>query len=162
MNNKLELTKILDKQIKSAEEVSEFIKEDFRIRGITYEKAAEKLGIKRQVVSTQLSNRHYLGGKSARKYSEAFGYCEPFLLYGMGTFYKDPKMDKTFRSICGNKDVLKQLAEKEEEAEKMKNKISALEEKLNKCRKELEETKKEMERKDGIIRQLDIILSKSE
>ncbi len=61
---------------------------DFKLRGITHQQAADMLGVEKRTVSNQISGKRPFGKKSAQKYSQVFGYEEPFLLYGIGELKK--------------------------------------------------------------------------
>ncbi len=75
----------------SPEQICRSVAADFKLRGISHADAAEKLGVNIRSVSNQISGKRPFGKKSAQKYAAAFGYEEPFLLYGAGKLKKGPK-----------------------------------------------------------------------
>lgn len=69
------------KEIKSA------IREDFKLRRITYKRAAEKLETSSGTVGNMLSNDKRISQTFAKRLSDAFGYDPSFLMYGQGPLY---------------------------------------------------------------------------
>lgn len=70
---------------KSAEEVLKSVSADFKLRGLTHELAADKLGYgSKQTLSNILSSKRYMSGYQARKFSKAFGYNMDYLMSGVG------------------------------------------------------------------------------
>lgn len=65
-------------------EICKAISADFKMRGLTHEKAADLLGTTKQTVSNQISGKKKFSVNMARKYHETFGYDVQFLLYGEG------------------------------------------------------------------------------
>lgn len=57
---------------------------DFKVKGLTHEAAASRLGCSKQTVSNQISGKKKFSLKSAQKYAETFGYNLEFLLFGKG------------------------------------------------------------------------------
>ena len=57
---------------------------DFKMKGLTHEMAASRLGCSKQTVSNQISGKKKFSLKSAQKYAETFGYNLEFLLFGKG------------------------------------------------------------------------------
>ena len=57
---------------------------DFKVKGLTHEAAASRLGCSKQTVSNQISGKKKFSLKSVRKYAETFGYNLKFLLFGKG------------------------------------------------------------------------------
>lgn len=71
----------------STEEIILQVKMDLHRRKITMTKAAEMLGVTLGAVTNQLSGSRPFGRNSARKYAEAFGYSEQYLITGYGGLY---------------------------------------------------------------------------
>ena len=60
---------------KTPEEVLRSVSIDFKLRGMTREAAAEKMGYRsKQTLSNLLSSKKYLSGYQARRFNEAFGF----------------------------------------------------------------------------------------
>ena len=57
---------------------------DFKVKGLTHEAAASRLGCSKQTVSNQISGKKKFSLKSVQKYAETFGYNLKFLLFGKG------------------------------------------------------------------------------
>ena len=57
---------------------------DFKVKGLTHETAASRLGCGKQTVSNQISGKKKFSLKTAQKYAETFGYNLEFLLFGKG------------------------------------------------------------------------------
>lgn len=85
----------------SPEEVFRAISADLRQRGLTHEKAAEKLGFKsRQSLSNLLASKKYLSGIQAVKFQKAFGYNPDFLMRGEGELVNAvPKVELASTSV---------------------------------------------------------------
>jgi len=70
---------------KMPEEVLRAVSIDFKLRGMTHETAAEKMGFRsKQTLSNLLSSKKYLSGYQARRFNEAFGYNMEFLMRSEG------------------------------------------------------------------------------
>lgn len=77
---------------KTPEEVLKSVSADFKLRGVTHEVAAEKLGYgSKQTLSNLLSSKKYLSGYQAKRFNDAFGYNMEFLMSGKGELqpYRD-------------------------------------------------------------------------
>ncbi len=87
---------LMRKMVKAApadtEMICRAVAADFKLRGITHVEAAQKLGVVPRSVSNQISGKRPFGKKSAQKYAAAFGYDEPFLLYGTGKLRRDDRV----------------------------------------------------------------------
>jgi len=70
----------------SAKEVLEAVSKDIKAKGYNQETAARELKYAtRQAVSAVLSSGKYMTRSQARRFNQAFGYYEPFLVAGEGT-----------------------------------------------------------------------------
>ncbi len=79
-------------QRKTPKEVRRSLAADFKMRGITYQQAAERLQYRnKQSISTILSGKSesYLPSKQAQRFHTAFGYSLPYLMTGEGQLYQD-------------------------------------------------------------------------
>ena len=56
-------------RLKSREEICRIVAADFKLKGITHAAAGERLGVKKQVVTNQLSGRRPFGKKTAHAYA---------------------------------------------------------------------------------------------
>ena len=70
-------------------EICEEIAADFKRQRITHQKAAEKIGTSKQTISNQISGKKRFSQSMAKKFSDAFGYSIPWLLFGEGEKYKE-------------------------------------------------------------------------
>lgn len=68
-------------------EIKGAIREDFKLRRITYKMAAEKLETSSGTVGNMLSNDRRISQTFAKKLSDTFGYDPNFLMYGEGPLY---------------------------------------------------------------------------
>lgn len=70
---------------KTPEEVLKSVSADFKLRGVTHETAAQKMGYgSKQTLSNLLSSKKYMSGYQAKKFNEAFGYNMEYLMSGEG------------------------------------------------------------------------------
>lgn len=70
---------------KTPEEVLKSVSTDFKLRGVTHDVAAEKMGYgSKQTLSNLLSSKKYLSGYQAKRFNEAFGYNMEYLMSGEG------------------------------------------------------------------------------
>lgn len=79
-------------QRKTPQEVRRSLAADFKMRGITYQQAAERLQYRnKQSVSTILSGKSesYLPFEQAQRFHTAFGYSLPYLMTGEGQLHQD-------------------------------------------------------------------------
>lgn len=103
---------------KMPEEVLRSVIADFKLRGVTHEIAAEKMGYKsKQTLSNLLSSKKYLSGYQARKFNEAFGYNMDFLMSGEGQLIHN---EKNF------KEQISELAIKNSSADMVINSVEAI------------------------------------
>ena len=72
------------KTVCDAAAICKAIAVDFKVKGLTHETAAGKLGCSKQTVSNQISGKKKFSLKTAQKYAEVFGYNLDFLLFGKG------------------------------------------------------------------------------
>lgn len=72
------------KNVCDAVAICKAIAVDFKVKGLTHEAAASRLGCSKQTVSNQISGKKKFSLKSAQKYAETFGYNLEFLLFGKG------------------------------------------------------------------------------
>ena len=72
------------KTVCDAAAICKAIAVDFKVKGLTHEIAASRLGCSKQTVSNQISGKKKFSLKSAQKYAETFGYNLEFLLFGKG------------------------------------------------------------------------------
>ena len=82
----------------------------FKSQGISHAEAAQRLGVAPASVSMQISWRHF-SPKSARRWSEVFGFSEKFLLTGEG-----PIMNRQsgYRKIIAENDELRNTVKRQE------------------------------------------------
>lgn len=66
------------------------LKNFFKERGITQEQIAERLGVKQPYVHALLTGNRAFGKKSAKKFEEAYGLSEAWLLTGKGEMIISP------------------------------------------------------------------------
>lgn len=71
----------------SIKEIKSAIRDDFKFRRITYQKAAEQLDTSSGTVGNLLSNDKRISQNFAKRLSDAYGYDPNFLLYGQGSLY---------------------------------------------------------------------------
>lgn len=76
---------------KDFKEICKAISADWKARRITHQIAADKVGTTKQTISNQISAKSRFSVPMARKFAEAFGYDERFLLYGEGDLYAEGK-----------------------------------------------------------------------
>lgn len=124
-------------RLKSTDEICRMVSADFKLRGITQAAAGEKLGVKKQVVTNQLSGRRPFGKKTARAYANAFGYNEEFLLHGFGLLYTDSKMNDIM--LTNGKSEEKRSSELLAREAELRARVQSLQEELI---REREESKK--------------------
>ena len=63
---------------------------DFKLRGLTHEQAANKLGFRsKQTLSNLLSSKKYLSATHAQRFNSAFKYDVNYLMYGLGALYDE-------------------------------------------------------------------------
>lgn len=63
---------------------------DFKLRGLTHEQAANKLGFRsKQTLSNLLSSKKYLSASHAQRFNSAFKYDVNYLMYGLGALYDE-------------------------------------------------------------------------
>ena len=74
-----------------AADICRAVAKDLKKRGFTQAKAAELMEIDPKAVANQISGKRAFGKKAARRYAQAFGYSEAFLLHGEGTLMGTPK-----------------------------------------------------------------------
>ena len=67
------------------------VSSDLKLRRITQKQVAEIIGTTKQTVANQLSGKKRFSSNMAKKFAEAFGYDERFLLYGVGNLYDEEK-----------------------------------------------------------------------
>ena len=137
-----------EKLCRTPKEVCQLIGTDLKIKGITRTAAAEKMGVSRQVVTSQLAGKRYFSDKTSARYADTFGYNVRFLKSGLGYLNIDPTLDaKIYRikpmlartksvssSYIKYKDLHIQLIDTTKEKEK-------LEKEKNKLQKDLEAEK---------------------
>ena len=127
-------------RLKSREEICRIVAADFKLKGITHAAAGERLGVKKQVVTNQLSGRRPFGKRTAHAYALAFGYNEEFLLHGFGYLYADAAINDIM--------LAKGKSEEERSAELLARE-SELAEKVKRLQDELEREKEESKKKDA-------------
>ena len=71
----------------SLKEIKSAIREDFKNRRLTYQKAAELLNTSSGTVGNMLSNDKRISQSFAKRLSDALGYDPSFLMYGLGELY---------------------------------------------------------------------------
>lgn len=72
------------------EEVLRAVSLDIKYRGLSREAAAEKIGLgSKQTYSNIIASKKYLTPVNAKRFSQAFGYNEEFLLSGTGELLPD-------------------------------------------------------------------------
>lgn len=70
---------------KTSEEVLRSVSADLKLRGVTHESAARKMGYgSKQTLSNLLSSKKYMSGYQAKKFHDAFGYNMEYLMSGEG------------------------------------------------------------------------------
>lgn len=74
-----------------AADICRAVAKDLKQRGYTQARAAELMKIDPKAVANQISGKRAFGKKAARRYAQAFGYSEAFLLHGEGTLMGTPK-----------------------------------------------------------------------
>lgn len=78
-----------DKKPLTTREICKAISKDFKLRGITQQIAADKIGTSRAVISNQLTGKRGFSQNMAKKFSNAFGYSIIWLLYGEEEMFND-------------------------------------------------------------------------
>lgn len=73
-----------------AADICRAVAKDLKQRGYTQAKAAELMQIDPKAVANQISGKRAFGKKAARRFAQAFGYSEAFLLHGEGTLMGTP------------------------------------------------------------------------
>lgn len=70
-------------------EICEAISADWKKRRITHQIAADRIGTTKQTISNQLTGKRRFSQNTAKKFSDAFGYSLPWLLFGEGEMFKE-------------------------------------------------------------------------
>lgn len=78
----------LEKQL-TVPEICDAISKDFKRRRITHKIAAEMIHTTKQTISNQLTGKRRFSQNMAKKFSDAFGYSLPWLLFGEGKMFND-------------------------------------------------------------------------
>ena len=71
----------------TSKEICKAISADWKRRRITHQMAAEKIGSTKQTVSNQLTGKRRFSRGMAKRFSDAFGYSNQWLLFGEGEMY---------------------------------------------------------------------------
>ena len=72
-------------------EICKAISADWKKRRITHQIAADRIGTTKQTISNQLTGKRRFSQNMAKKFSDAFGYSLPWLLFGEGEMFSDGK-----------------------------------------------------------------------
>lgn len=92
---------------KTPEEVLKSIAADFKLRGVTHETAAQKMGYgSKQTLSNLLSSKKYMSGYQAKKFHEAFGYNMEYLMRGDGELMSLREADDYYAAEVTTEDDL--------------------------------------------------------
>lgn len=71
----------------TGEDVCLAIAADFKMKKISYEEAAKKLGQSVQTVYNRISSKRYFSLKTAQRWAKTFGFDMTFLMTGEGQLY---------------------------------------------------------------------------
>lgn len=74
--------------MKNNNTISNEIRSYFKLKGWTYADAAKILGCSKQTVANRICGKKF-GPNTARRWAEAFGFNEDFLLTGKGKLTKN-------------------------------------------------------------------------
>lgn len=111
-------------------EINQAVSRWLKAQGLSRKQAADRLGVKEMAISMQLT-RHFTP-KSARRWSQAFGLSEQFLLTGHGPVYDRTTSYKKMVNetetlhcvVLSQKATIKDLLLRIEELEEMVRKLS--------------------------------------